>query len=124
VANAISLISPGLGQWVITGSSKQTQTAFYQKMLGILAKRDLARAASQTHREFATEVSTRFDDHPSANLIQSTVREITELFNEVRFGRVEIDRELREQIDLSLTELDDALERQTLVAENRVPGSK
>lgn len=119
MAGAISLISPGLGQWVMEGSSANRPTAFYQKMLKILAKRDLTRAPSQTHREFAAEVSTRFDDHPSSSLIQSTVREITELFNEVRFGRVEIEPELSEQIDLSLAELNEALQRQSLVAENR-----
>jgi 5-methylcytosine-specific restriction endonuclease McrBC regulatory subunit McrC len=88
-------------------------------MSRILAKRDLARAPNQTHREFAAEVADYFADHPASRLIQSTVREITELFNEVRFGRVKIDQELSEQIDLSLAELNEAVERQSLVVENR-----
>lgn len=120
VAGAISLISPGLGQWVMDGSKTNTATGFYQKMVRILAKRDLERQPSQTHREFAAEVSDRFRDHPAANLIQSTVREITELFNEVRFGKNKLEPELSEQIDMSLAELNEALNRTTLVAEDRV----
>ncbi|MFK7767672.1 MAG: DUF3488 and DUF4129 domain-containing transglutaminase family protein [Mariniblastus sp.] len=112
-ASAISLISPGLGQWVIDSANVDRPTAFYQRMLELLAKRDLARNPSQTHREFAQQVSTHFVEHPSANLIQSTVREITEIFNEVRFGEVDLDRDLTEQIDLSLAELESALSVET-----------
>lgn len=119
VAGAISLISPGLGKWVMDRSSPSTSTAFYQRMSRMLAKLDLIRAPSQTHREFAAEVGSRFDDHPSSSLIQSTVREITELFNEVRFGRIELEPDLSDQIEISLAELSEALERKSLVAENR-----
>ena len=115
-ASAISLISPGLGQWVIDSANADRPTAFYQKMTEMFARRDLKRGHSQTHREFAEQVSTHFKAHPSANLIQSTVREITELFNEVRFGEVELESDLSEQIDLSLAELRTALATETLVA--------
>lgn len=109
VANAISLISPSLAQWVMDGSRPANPTKFYQRMTDILEQQDLRRDPSQTHREFVTEVANQFESHPSANLIQSTVAEITELFNEVRFGRVELESELCEQIDMSLIELNQAL---------------
>ena len=109
VAGAISLIAPGLGNWVMKGSADSSPTKFYSRLTDILSKRDLKREPSQTHREFAKEVSSRFEDHPSAGLIQSTVFEVTELFNEVRFGRVELEDGLHEQIDLSLNELESAL---------------
>ncbi len=117
-ASAISLISPGLGQWVIAGANVNRPTAFYKRMSDLLAKRDLERSPSQTHREFADQVSTHFAKHPAAKLIQSTVKEITELFNEVRFGEVELESELSQQIDLSLAELGEALKTESLVAGN------
>ncbi len=109
VAGALSLIAPGLGAWMMEGRNANRPTAFYQRMIDLLESSELHREPSQTHREFATEVAGHFQSHPAANLIQSTVKEVTELFNEVRFGRVELDEELCEQIELSLMELKDAL---------------
>ena len=105
VAGAISLISPGLGKWVMEGATRGNPTGFYLKMQDILLRHDLERASSQTHREFAKEVSTKFETHPSAELIRSTVQEVTEVFNEVRFGEQKLDSGLSEQIDISLNEL-------------------
>ena len=110
-AGAISLIAPGLGQWVMEGSAEQNPTRFYARMTKILGKHDLVRSPSQTHREFASEVSSRYLEHPASGMIQSTVYEVTELFNEVRFGSESIDQELGDQIDLSLSELDTALKQ-------------
>ena len=104
VADAISLIAPGLGAWV-EGRPRNHPTAFYQSMEQVLADADLERESSQTHREFASEVAMHFESHPSAGLIQSTVHEITELFNEVRFGQAELEPELSSQIRMSLDEL-------------------
>ncbi|MDG1873348.1 MAG: DUF3488 and transglutaminase-like domain-containing protein [Mariniblastus sp.] len=115
-AGAISFISPGLGQWVMDRSTRGNPTGFYLKLQNILLCYELERAPSQTHREFASEVSTKFESHPSAKLIRSTVHEVTEIFNEVRFGQQQLDRELTEQIDLSLNELSSALKQS-------VPGS-
>lgn len=109
MAGAISLISPGLGAWMMDGRDPNGPTAFYQKMIDLLESSELHRKPSQTHREFATEVAVHFQSHPAANLIQSTVREITELFNEVRFGKLELENDLSDQIELSLVELEEAI---------------
>jgi hypothetical protein len=109
VADAISLIAPSLGAWVLDRDSKHKSTAFYQKMERMLASVELERGPSQTHREFSQEVAQHFQSHPSASLIQSTVHEITELFNEVRFGQFELEPELNSQIQMSLDELKLAL---------------
>ena len=109
VAGAISLIAPGLGAWIMEGRYASSPTAFYQRMLDMLEDSQLCRKPSQTHREFAIEVAGHFKSHPAANLIQSTVKEITELFNEVRFGRIELEDELSNQIELSLIELSEAI---------------
>ena len=119
VAKAISLISPGLGAWVMDrGSRSSPCTDFYERMLKVLSTCGLQRKPNQTHREFAIEVASHFGNFPSANLIQSTVHEITELFNEVRFGNLEMDAELLNQIRLSLGELETAI-RVEITAEPR-----
>jgi len=86
-------------------------------MLLLLAPRGLDRKPTQTHREFAREVSKSFSNHPSSLLISSTVQEITELFNDVRFGKQTLPLELKRQIDISLDELKHGLATETLVME-------
>lgn len=113
VAGAVSLLSPSIGAWMMEGRGLNRTTAFYQEMLDLLESVQLRRQPSQTHREFAAEVGGHFQSHPSANLIQSTVREITEIFNEVRFGRIELEDELGDQVELSLAELKKAIKIQS-----------
>ncbi len=120
VAGAISLISPSLGKWVLdAGSSQHEPTAFYRKMSQILEPRGLKRQPTQTHREFAREVSQTYSDHPSSSLISSTVHEITEIFNDVRFGKQVLPADLKQQISASLNELENGLAIESVVMENR-----
>ncbi len=51
-------------------------------------------------------MSRYFAEHPASALIGSTVREITELFNDVRFGKQELAADLRAQVDISIKELE------------------
>jgi transglutaminase-like putative cysteine protease len=116
VASAISLLSPSLGKWVmVAGTGNSSPTAFYYQMTGLLEPAGLVRRPTQTHREFAKEVSRYFAKHPASALIGSTVREITELFNDVRFGKQELPADLRAQVDISIKEL-----KQSLVLESAV----
>ena len=79
-------------------------------MTEILERHKFVRLPSQTHREFAKEVAAAFASHPESGFIGSTVFEITELFNGVRFGNAELESDLVQQIDASLEELDAALQ--------------
>ena len=112
LAGAISLIAPKLGQWVREGSVHANSIGFYTRMTEILERQNLVRSPSQTHREFAGEVSAKFGSHPESDLISSTVHEVTELFNGVRFGKEELESELANQVEISLQELDTALQIQ------------
>ena len=47
-------------------------------------------------------------------MIDSTVREVTELFNEVRFGGQTLPEDLTEQIDVSLSELENSVRLESL----------
>ncbi|MFT5303336.1 MAG: hypothetical protein ACI814_004155 [Mariniblastus sp.] len=105
VGEAISLIAPNFGAWVMDSGAKQNPTAFYLRLTEVLAGAELEREPSQTHREFAEEVATHFEGHPKSTLIQSTVREVTELFNDVRFGQEQLEPELCAQIEMCLDEL-------------------
>ena len=120
VASAIALLSPSLGQWVmIAGTGKTSQTAFYHRMMRVLKPTGLTRRSTQTHREFANEVDRFFAQHPASELIGSTVREITELFNEVRFGKQELPADLMTQVEISIKELEQCLAVESGVREER-----
>ena len=116
-ADVVSWISPSLGQWVReSGTKTDNPTVFYDRLTGILEPCGLTRQPSQSHREFASEVSHSFAKHPEASLIDSTVREVTELFNEVRFGGQSLPADLTEQIDVSLAELENSVRLESLQA--------
>ncbi|QEG24464.1 transglutaminase TgpA family protein [Mariniblastus fucicola] len=105
-ADAIGLISSDLREWVIGYDS---ETAFYKKLSDILKDHDLIREHNQTHREFASEVSSTFASHPSSDLISSSLKEITDAFNRVRFGLQSLDSKERSSIESQLVELERAL---------------
>lgn len=105
-ADAIGLISTDLREWVIGYDS---ETAFYKKLTDILEKQDLVREPVQTHLEFANEVSSKFTSHPSADLISTTMRNVTEAFNRVRFGLEDLEDSERESLDRQLIDLEVAL---------------
>jgi len=105
-ADAIGLISADLREWVIGYDS---ETAFYKKLTDILEKQDLVREPVQTHLEFAKEVSVKFTSHPSADLISTTMRNVTEAFNRVRFGLENLEETERESLDQQLVDLEVAL---------------
>lgn len=123
VANAISFLSPSLGQWVmVAGTGKSSPTDFYYQMTGLLEPAGLVRQQTQTHREFANEVSGFFAEHPASALIGSTVREITELFNDVRFGKQELPADLQTQVDICLSELKQSLALRAAMSEDHAGG--
>lgn len=101
LADAVGLISNDLREWII---GDESGTAFYKRFVEVLDKHELVRKPQQTHREFAREVCGKFSVHPSAKEITATVHEITELFNGVRFGGMDLSDQQRdraqEQVDL------------------------
>lgn len=108
-ASALSIFSPRLSRWMLTGGRRDhSATAFYDTMLELLQPLGLERQPAQSHREFALAVGQRFSNHPEASLIGSTVWELSEIFNSVRFGNETLPAELSEQIDSSLAELKSA----------------
>jgi transglutaminase-like putative cysteine protease len=110
LASTISLFSPNLGKWVLgSRSSSSSDTQFYERLLQILQKQGLVKRPEQSQREFAKAVVGRYANHSQANMIRSVVWEVSEIFNEVRFGRIPAPAELREQIDQCLTELEQGL---------------
>lgn len=104
VAGAVSLFSTQLAQWVM-GDDDRKAVKFYQSLETILATHQFQRRPNQSHLEFAGEVTSSFSEHPKNDLIESTVYEITGLFNAVRFGNETIDSAQARQIDTRLAEL-------------------
>ena len=110
VAGAVALFSTQLAQWVL-GDEDRKEVKFYQSLEKILATHQFQRRPNQSHLEFAGEVASSFSQHPKNDFVESTVYEITSLFNAVRFGNETIDDGLAQQIDDSLVELQLVLKR-------------
>ncbi len=109
VAGAISLIAPRLSAWVLTGRHPHPTTRFYDRMTEILASHGFERDEHQTHREFARSVAKSLAEHPAGAMIASTVWEITEIFQQIRFGKQVIPADLQQEIENSLNELSSVL---------------
>lgn len=108
-ADAISLIAPGLGQWVREVGKAASPTLFYERMSSLLEPHGLVREPSQTHREFATSVAQHFASHPSVGRIESSVKSVTEWFNQVRFGQRIFNEAAGLEIQNELSALESAL---------------
>jgi transglutaminase-like putative cysteine protease len=110
LASAISLISPSLGKWMLAGRNNQSDDIrFYHRLITILKDQGLERAPHQSQRDFSKVVGHQFRHHPQSQLISSVVYEVSEIFNEVRFGKQSLPTDLREQIDECLNELETGL---------------
>ena len=109
VAGAVSLFSPQLAQWVI-GDDNPNAVKFYQSLEKILATLQLQRRPTQSHLEFAGEVVSSFSQHPENDFIQSTIYEITNRFNAIRFGDETLAPSTIQNVDASLTKLRKLLE--------------
>jgi protein-glutamine gamma-glutamyltransferase len=112
LATAVSWVSPGLGKWILTRQKHSTEdTQFYDRLIGILKAQGMERSTQQSQRDFAKTVRQQFANHPQTGLISSVVFEVSEIYNEVRFGKHSIPKELREQIDQCLNELEAELQQ-------------
>jgi protein-glutamine gamma-glutamyltransferase len=110
LASAFALISPNLGRWVLGGlGTRGRDTGFYDRLIEILSKRGIEREPQQSQRDFAKSVAQQFAAHSQASLISSVVYEVSEIFNEVRFGNRPIPTDLLEQVDQCLNELENGL---------------
>jgi hypothetical protein len=111
LASAFALISPNLGRWVLGGlGTRGRDTRFYDRLIEILSKQGIERAPQQSQRDFARSVAQQFAAHSKASLISSVVYEVSEIFNEVRFGNRPVPTDLLEQVDQCLNELENGLE--------------
>ena len=110
VAGAVSLFSTQLAQWVM-GDDNRSAVKFYQSLEKILATHQLQRRPTQSHLEFASEVASSFSQHPENDLIQSTVFEVTQRFNAVRFGNETLAPSVMQNVDNSLVKLRELLDR-------------
>ena len=104
VAGAVSLFSAQLAQWVMGDDNRHT-VKFYQSLEKILATHQLQRRPTQSHLEFAGEVASSFSQHPENDFIQSTIYEITNRFNAVRFGDEKLAPSVIQNVDASLAKL-------------------
>ena len=108
VAGAVSLFSPQFAQWVM-GDDNSNTIKFYQSLEKILATHQLQRRPTQSHLEFAGEVVSSFSQHPESEFIHSTIYEITNRFNAIRFGDKTLAPSVVQNVDSSLAKLRELL---------------
>lgn len=83
--------------------------AFYDRFLQICRRNGLARTASETQREFANAIETRFGNALATGDLAGLPDEITASFYKIRFGQAEPDAELTRQLETKLTRFEHAL---------------
>lgn len=110
MASAVGLISSDLEQWMLKVDDRHTP--FYDDLVSILRANDLERASNQTQREFAEIALLHFRKHQQRELIQSVLRNSTERFYDVRFGRRELTIEESERLAKDIESLKLALANQ------------
>ena len=118
-ANAISVIAPGLGDWVRSVSGGQQSTQFYRQLTQLLSDQGLRRKQSQTHRRFAYDVADRFSDHRYGKRVGRIVIGLTEQYNAIRFGDHVLNERSRERINRQLSAVQAALSEAPLILPER-----
>jgi hypothetical protein len=68
------------------GRSGRQEVLFYRRLEALLGRHGLARAASQTHREFARESGIRLSESTGEIQIATLPLEVVSAFYQVRFG--------------------------------------
>ncbi len=109
VAGAVSIFSPEWSRRMILGGRHRVD--FYQSMISLLKKKGLERQPQQTHREFAGAVVAAYENHPQRKQIAAATEKITESFNAVRFGKIELNPAEIEALQDSLQRLARALQQ-------------
>ena len=118
-ANAISVIAPGLGDWVRSVSGGQQSTQFYRQLTQLLSDQGLRRKQSQTHRRFALDVADRFSNHRYGRSIGRSVVGLTEQYNAIRFGNHVLNEQARARINRQLAAVQVALAEAPLIVPDR-----
>jgi len=109
LGGALSLISPELGKWVMGGTSREISADFYRRLTRILNKTGNTRSPSQTHREFAMDVISKLAPVDPNDSIKKTITDVTEVFYQVRFGHVQLEKDQQLELTKRLNELDKQL---------------
>jgi protein-glutamine gamma-glutamyltransferase len=94
----------------------RSNVEFYDRFEAILKKLGLVRAIGQTPREFAFEISTRFEEAPDLAW-KDSANDFIELYYQVRFGESTLDGERLSRVEKLL----DSLTRLTSPAVGKAP---
>lgn len=81
------------------------KVGFYRRLESLLARRGLRRLKSQTQRDFAQEAGEKIAAATGRNELAVLVSRIVEEFYRVRFGKVDLDDQRRQEIEQALGQL-------------------
>jgi hypothetical protein len=98
-----------------TGRNGRQEVLFYRRLEALLGRHGLARAASQTHREFARESGIKLSESTGEIQIAALPLEVVSAFYQVRFGESDLN-------DNQMTAVRQALRRIEQAARSRRKG--
>ena len=107
LAKTLGVISPGLGRWVQGENSKFVW--FFDRLNDILAKEGVKRESTVTYEEFAQLASKKLATGDRSAEIGSTIQDLIDRFQEVRFGGTDVASFERSPMEASLARLADLL---------------
>ncbi len=88
---------------------RRTHVEFYQRLENVLRRRGFRRDGGQTPREFAVAVGDQLAIANDTKSVAATPRDVVDAFYRVRFGNQRLDNHEVEQLERSLSELQQAL---------------
>ncbi len=119
LGNTLRVISPRLGNWIRgTAPQKVIEVPFYQSLSQLLARYRFHRIDSNTQLEFANQVSCEFHSSPHHPQINQLLRQLTDLFYQVRFGGRSLSQAETSHADEAIRELE------TLLKHRHIPEQK
>jgi transglutaminase-like putative cysteine protease len=86
----------------------RVEVQFYRRLGAVLAKHGLKKSESQTPREFARTASAKFAANAETADLALLPEMVVEAFYLVRFGRLPLDKDKREEVEHALARLDKA----------------
>jgi transglutaminase-like putative cysteine protease len=111
LGNAISLVSPRLGRYVSGRAAPARIIDFYERFTKVMRRFGLTKQPDQTQLEFAETASLHLSNHPEQPEIEKQLVKIAQFFYRARFGDGDLDKQQRQEIEQTISQLEKNLEQ-------------
>ncbi|MEZ6094895.1 MAG: DUF3488 and transglutaminase-like domain-containing protein [Pirellulaceae bacterium] len=105
-AQALSFLSPQLGDWMLGEARRVTRIPFYERFLALMRKYGVERQSTETASDFLTRASNHFSESERSNEIRSAITDLTKSFQLARFRGDIIEAREAERLNQLLVSLE------------------